>query len=88
MADRPMALQPVHHPLILEILPHQPDAAMRVEALAIMGDNAGRGLAAMLQRMQPQRGQRPGIGMVPDPEHAAFIVRPVEVPGAIGGNLF
>ena len=88
MADGSMALQPVHHPLILKILPHQPDAAMRVEALAIMGDDAGRCLAAMLQRMQPERGQRPGIGMVPNPEHAALIMRPVEIPGAIGGNLF
>ena len=56
---------------------------MRVELLAVIGDDAGRFLAAMLQRVQPERGQRRRVGMAEDAEDAAFVVKMVRV-GAAG----
>ena len=50
-----------------------------MEALAVEGDDAGRLLAAMLQRVQAERRQRRGIRMAEDAEHAAFLVQRVAV---------
>ena len=44
---------------------------------AVEADDAGRFLAAMLERMQSERRQRRGIGMVEDAEDAALLVQPV-----------
>ncbi len=44
---------------------------------AVEADDARRFLAAMLESMQPERGQRGGIGMVEDAEDPAFLVQPV-----------
>ncbi len=52
---------------------------MGVELLAVIGDDAGRFLAAMLQRVQAKRRQRRGFGMAEDAEHAAFLVQMVVV---------
>ena len=54
---------------------------MGVELLAVIGDDAGRLLAAMLQRMQAERGQRRRVGMAVDAEHAAFLVQMIGVAG-------
>jgi hypothetical protein len=40
--------------------------------LAIMANDAGGFLSAMLQGMQPQRGQRRGRIIIDNPEHTAF----------------
>jgi hypothetical protein len=68
--------------------------AMGVEdAALIQRDDARRLLPTVLQRVQPERGQRRRIGDVPDPEDAAFLVefvvvvragRDVQQRGAIG----
>jgi hypothetical protein len=50
---------------------------MRAELLAVIGDDAGRFLAAVLQGVQPERGQRRRVGMAVNPEHAAFLVEMV-----------
>ncbi len=50
---------------------------MRAELLAIIGDDAGRFLAAVLQGVQPERGQGRRVGMAVDPENAAFLVEMV-----------
>ena len=55
----------------------QPDAALGMEMGAVEADDAGGLLAAMLERVQAERGQRRGIGMVEDAEDAAFLVQPV-----------
>ena len=44
---------------------------------AVEADDAGGFLAAMLERMQAERGQRRGIGMIEDAEDAALLVQPV-----------
>ena len=57
--------------------PTRPSAALGMEMVAVEADDAGRFLAAMLERVQPERGQGRGIGMVEDAEHAALLVQPV-----------
>ena len=52
---------------------------MRVELLAVIGDDARRFLAAMLQRVQAERGQRRRVGVAKDPEDAAFLVEMIRV---------
>ena len=48
-----------------------------MEAVAVEGDDAGGLLAAMLQRMQPKRGQGGGVGLSEDAEDAALLAQPV-----------
>ena len=55
----------------------QADAAFGVEVVPVEADDAGRFLAAMLERMQTERGQSRGIGMIEDAEDAALLVQPV-----------
>ena len=43
-----------------------------MEALAVEGDDAGGFLAAMLERVQAERGDRGRVGMAEDAEDAAF----------------
>ena len=62
-----------------EVVADEAHAALGVEALAVEGDDAGRLLAAMLQRVQAERGDRGGVGMAEDAEHAALLVQPVVV---------
>ena len=50
-----------------------------MKALAVERDDAGGFLAAMLERMQAERGNRRGIGMAEDSEYSAFFAEPVRV---------
>ena len=79
MADRHRPRQPGDDVLRAEIVADQAGAAMGAELLAVIGDDTGRFLAAMLQRMQPERGQRRRVGMTIHPEHATFVVEAVDV---------
>src|SRR5208282_6608128 len=58
---------------------------MGVELLAVIGDDSRRLLSAMLQGMEPERGQRRRIGVAVNPEYAAFLVEMIVVPG-LGGQ--
>jgi|SRR5258706_15640547 len=82
MADRDGAGQAVDDVLRAEIVADQPRAAMRVELAAVVGDDASRFLAAMLQGMQTERRQRGGVRMAIDPEYAAFFVEMIRVSAA------
>ena len=53
------------------------ETALGMEMGAVEADDARRLLAAVLKRMQSERGQRRGIGMVKDAEDAALLVQPV-----------
>ena len=57
-----------------------------MEALAVERDDAGGLLAAMLQGVQAERGDRGGVRMAEDAEHAAFLAQPVAVEVDIGGS--
>ena len=48
---------------------------MAVEAGPVIGDDAGRLLAAMLQRVQAEGGHRRRVRHAPDAEYAAFLVQ-------------
>ena len=86
VADRGAARQPVDHLLIAEIVADRAKAAMRVELVAVERDDAGRFLAAVLQRVQAERGHRGGVGMAEDAEYAALLVQPVVVVERSGGQ--
>ena len=79
VADGRMAAEPPITSLELKFSPTWPMAAMGVELLAVIGDDAGRFLAAMLQRMEAERRQRRRFGMAEDAEHAALLVQMVVV---------
>ncbi len=53
--------------------------ALGDEMAVVIGDDAGRFLAAMLQRMQAQHGQRAGVGMAENAKHAAFLMQRVAI---------
>src|SRR5439155_11253539 len=77
MTDRHRSGKPRDDLFRAEIVTDEAGTAMRAELLAIVGDNAGRFLAAMLQGVQPKRGQGRRVRMAIDPEDAAFIVEMV-----------
>ena len=79
MADRRRAGQALDHFAAGEVVADQAEAALGMEALAVEGDDAGGFLAAMLQRVQAERGDGRGVGMAEDAEHAAFLAQPVGV---------
>ena len=49
-------------------------AALDVEGLAVGGGDAGRLLAAVLERVEAEVGDVGGLGVVPDPEEPALVV--------------
>src|SRR6266446_7083415 len=68
-----VAVQPGDDLLRAEILADMAHAAMGMELLAVIGDDPGRLLAAMLERVEAERDQRRGLGMAIDAEDAAFL---------------
>ena len=84
VAERDVALEPADHIGLVEVVADQAQAALRMEMRAVEGDDAGRLLAAMLQRVQAERGQSRRIVVAEHPEHAALLaegVAPAPVPG-------
>ena len=77
VADRPVAEQTLHHGGLGESVADQPDMALDVELRAVIGDDAGGFLAAMLQRVQAERDDRCGVLPAKNAEHAAFVVEMV-----------
>ena len=62
-----------------EVIADQPLATLRVEPDAVESDDAGGFLAAMLQGVQPKRGNRGGVGMIENAKDAALLAQPVAV---------
>ena len=58
-----------------EAVADEAELALEMEDAAVEGDDAGRLLAAMLEGVQPERGDGGGIGMVEDAEDAAFLAQ-------------
>ncbi len=85
MARRHAARQLGELGLVVEHLRNVADAAPGVELRAVVADDADRFLAAMLQRVQAQRGHRRGIVLGADhAENAALLAQLVaaKIPGA------
>ena len=57
----------------------EPEAALRIEPIAIEGDDAGGFLAAMLKGMQPERRDGGGVRMAENPEDPAFLAQTIRV---------
>jgi len=73
MADRDVALEPRDHRLVGKNIAHQADAAVGVKLRAVVRDDPGGFLAAMLQRVQAKRGQRRRLVVPEDAEDGAFL---------------
>src|SRR4029077_478267 len=81
MADRGIAAQPPDHLLGAEIVADVSQPAMRVELLAIIGDDTGGLLATMLKRVQTERRHCCRVGVAKDPEYAAFFLEMIRGQG-------
>ena len=79
VADRRPPGQAVDGRAAREVIADQPLPALRVEPDAVESDDAGGLLAAMLQRVQPERDDRRGVGVIEDAEDATFLAQPVAV---------
>src|SRR5664280_2614567 len=77
--DRRGAGQAVDHFPPRERVADQAEAAFGMETLAVETDDAGGFLAAMLERVQAERGDGGGVGMAENAEHAAFFAQPVGI---------
>ena len=84
VADGDAAGQLLDHAGIAEIVADQAHAAMGVEAGAVEAGDPGGFLPAMLQGVQAERGDRGGVGHVPDAEDAAFLVQGVVARVVVG----
>ncbi len=79
MADGGVAGQAVNDVAAGEGVADQAEPAFGMKALAVERDDAGGFLAAMLKRMQAERGNGGSVGMSEDAEHPAFLAEPVGV---------
>jgi hypothetical protein len=77
MADGGVAGQALDHFAAGKGIADEAEAAFTVETAAVEGDDAGGFLAAMLERVQPERGDGGGLGVAEDAEHAAFLAERV-----------
>ena len=77
MADRRPPRQAVDGRAAREVIADQPLPALRVEPDAVESDDSGGFLAAMLQRVQPERNDRRGVGVIEDAKDAALLAQPV-----------
>ena len=73
MADGEVAGQALDHLAAGEGVADQAEPPLRVKPGAVEGDDAGGLLAAMLQGVQPERGDGGGFRVAEDAEHAAFL---------------
>lgn len=73
MADRNTAGQAVDHLAAGEGVADETEAAFGVEAIAIVGNDAGSFLAAVLKSVETEGGNGGGVGMAVDAEYAAFL---------------
>ena len=64
---------------VVKLSPTRPTRRSVWKWCAVEADDAGGFLAAMLERMQAERGQGRGIGMTEDAEDAALLAQPVLV---------
>ena len=75
VAERDVALEPADHLGLVEVVADQAQAALGMEMRAVVGDDAGGLLAAMLQGVQAERGQRRGVLVAEHAEDAALLAK-------------
>src|SRR6185312_12554174 len=79
MAHCHVAGEAFDHRRIGEVVADQPELALGMELPAVERHDARRLLAAMLQRVQAERGERRGFGVPQNAEHAALFMQRVAV---------
>ena len=72
VADRGGARQPLDRRGVREVIADQTEPTLGVEAHAVEGDDARRFLSAVLQRVEPERGDRRRVGVAKNAKDAAF----------------
>ncbi len=73
------ALETADHLLGREVVAHQPQAPLGLEALAVEGNDARRLLPTVLQGVEAQCGERSGVRVAVDAEYAALLAQPVGI---------
>ena len=77
MADGGRAGQPLDRRGAGEMIADEAEPPLRVEPRAVERYDAGRLLAPVLQGVQPESGDRGGVGMSENAEYAALLVQAV-----------
>ena len=79
MADSGIAGEALDHLAAGEGVADEAETTLGMETAAVIGDDAGRFLAAVLQGVEAERGDRRGIGMTEDAKNAALLAQPVRI---------
>ena len=85
VADGGIAGQAIDHLAARKRVADQAQAALGMKTRAVEGDDAGGFLAAVLQRVQAERGDGRGVGVAENTEYAAFFAQPVGIKIEEGG---
>ena len=85
MADRYAARQAVDDLAARERVADETEPALGMKPAAVIADDAGRFLAAVLESMKAERGDGGGVGVSVDAEDAAFLAQPVAIEGEVRG---
>src|ERR1700720_2261624 len=88
MADCGIAGQTVDDLAPRKGVADQAETTLGVEALAVEGDDAGRFLAAVLQGVQAERGNRGRVRVAENAEYAALFAQPIGIEIEEGGLRF
>ena len=80
VADGHTAREPLDHARLGEVVADEAEAALLIEAFAVIGDDAAAFLAAMLERVHAERGDGGGIIVTEDAENAALLAEAVAIP--------
>ena len=86
VAEGDVALQAADDVGLVEVVADQAQPALGMEVAAVVGDDAGRLLAAMLQGVQAERGQRRRVLVAEHAEDAAFLAQAVVVGAEAGAR--
>ncbi len=86
VADSGITREPLDDVFRTETVADQAQGPMSMKVFAVERDDPGRLLAAMLERVEPQRGQRGRVVVAKDAKNAAFLVKFVIVKGKHGQN--
>src|SRR5262249_15833664 len=79
VADRHLSRQAVDHFLAREGIADETEPLLGMKPLPVEGDDAGRLLAAVLKRVQAERGDLAGVRMAVDAEDTALLTQPIAV---------
>ena len=77
MADGGIAGQALDHPCVGEVVAHQAEAFLGMEAPGVIGDDARSFLAAMLKGVKAERRDGSGIGVSENTEDTTLFMQAV-----------